>query len=52
MVLEGSLCENLDEVGTLMLRDKNLDHFDDVNGEDGFKLFQLCNIECLMLSHN
>ena len=58
MVLENSLlCDDLEDVTTLMLRDKNIDYFDD-NLEDlddegnCFKLTYMCNLECLMASHN
>jgi len=46
------MSENLNEVSTLMLRDRGIEYFDDIKGEDGFKLQELCNIECLLLSHN
>jgi Leucine-rich repeat (LRR) protein len=52
MILEGSMCDELSEVNTLMLRDKGIDVFDDVKGPDGFKLTDLFNIECLLASHN
>lgn len=58
LVLENSLlCEELDEITTLMLRDKNIVYFDD-NIEDkdkkgnSFKIADMCNLECLMASHN
>ena len=58
IVLENSMmCDELAEVTTLMLRDKNIAIFDD-NIEDidennnRFKVHDLCNIECLMASHN
>ena len=58
MVLENSLlCDDLEDVTTLMLRDKHIDYFDD-NLEDlddegnCFKLTFMCNLECLMASHN
>ena len=58
MVLENALlCDDLEDVTTLMLRDKNIDFFDD-NLEDldddgnCFKLTYMCNLECLMASHN
>ena len=58
LVLENSLlCEDLDEITTLMLRDKNIAYFDD-NIEDkdkkgnSFKMADMCNVECLMASHN
>ena len=58
IVLDNSMmCEELHEVTTLMLRDKNISIFDDnledFNKEgDRFKLVDLCNLECLMVSHN
>ena len=55
MVLQNALmCDKLDEVTTLMLRDKNIQIFDDNLDENSerFKLTDLCNIECLMVSHN
>ena len=58
MVLDNSMmCEELHEVTTLILRDKQISFFDDnledVNKEgDKFKLADLCNLECLLASHN
>jgi hypothetical protein len=52
MVLEAAMSETLDEVNTLMLRDRGVEYFDDIKGEGGFMLHELCNIECLLLSHN
>jgi len=52
MVLAGAMCETLEEVNTLMLRDRGIEHFDDVRGADGFKLSEMYNIECLFASHN
>ena len=58
LILENSLlCEELDEITTLMLRDKNIAVFDDNiedKDEEGnrFKVADLCNLECLMASHN
>ena len=58
MVLNNSMmAEELFEVTTLMLRDKGLTYIDD-NLEDkdaegnSFKIADLCNLECLMASHN
>ena len=51
------MCDDLTEVTTLMLRDKKINYFDD-NLEDKdaegnmFKMRDLCNLECLMASHN
>jgi hypothetical protein len=52
MVLEASMSESLEEVNTLMLRDRGIEFFDDIRGEGGFSMSELCNIECLLLSHN
>jgi hypothetical protein len=52
MVLDASMSETLEEVNTLMLRDRGIDFFDDIRGEGGFSMHELCNIECLLLSHN
>ena len=58
IVLDNSMmCEELNEVTTLMLRDKNIglfdDNLEDINEEgERFKLVDLCNLECLMVSHN
>jgi len=58
MIMVNSLmCEELDEITTLMLRDKKISVFDDniedVDAEGSiFKLVDLCNLECLMASHN
>jgi Leucine-rich repeat (LRR) protein len=43
MLLENSMCDDLNEVQTLMLRDK---------GIDVFKLADLFSLECLLASHN
>ena len=51
------MCDQLHEITTLILRDKRISYFDD-NFEDidkegnRLKLVDLCNIECLMASHN
>jgi len=58
MVQDNSLmCEEMNEVTTLMLRDKRINYFDDNledKDEEGnvFKLVEMCNLECLMASHN
>ena len=55
MVLESAMCEELDDVETLMLRDKHItifnDNLNDPSGEN-LKLADLVNIECLHASHN
>lgn len=52
MVLDAAMSETLEEVNTLMLRERGIDFFDDIRGEGGFSMRDLCNIECLLLSHN
>ena len=55
MILESAMCDTLDQVGTIMLRDRKIVHFDDNNSsktEDKFKMNDLCNVECLFASHN
>ena len=55
LVLEASMCDELVEVGSLMLRDKNLSVIDDnYEGEedDRLRLKEMCNIEVLYASHN
>ena len=58
IVVENSLlCDDLEEITTLMLRDKNISIFDDNledEDDDGnrFKIADMCNVECLMASHN
>jgi len=58
MVLENSLlCDELSDITTLMIRDKNISVFDDNiedKDEEGnrFKVRDMCNLECLMASHN
>jgi hypothetical protein len=51
MILTSALAEKVEEVQIAMLRDQNIEVFDD-NREQKFKLESLCNIECLFLSHN
>ena len=55
MVLESAMCEELDDVETLMLRDKHItifnDNLNDPSGQN-LKLDDLVNIECLYASHN
>lgn len=51
MILSASMCDSLEEVSTCMLREKNIEHFDD-NKQDNFTVDDLRNIECLYLSHN
>lgn len=55
MVLDASMCDQLVDVSTLMLREKNLllvdDNLDGVE-ENRLRLKELCNIEVLYASHN
>ena len=51
MVLENSMCDELREIRTLMLRDKKVRNFDD-DKKKGFVFDDMCNIECLFASHN
>ena len=55
LVLEASMCDELDEIGSLMLRDKNLSVIDDnYENEESqrLRLKEMCNIEVLYASHN
>ena len=58
MVIDASLmAEELDEITTLMLAQKKItvfdDNMDDATAEDKkFKVADMCNVECLMASHN
>jgi Leucine-rich repeat (LRR) protein len=51
MVLENSMCDELREIRTLMLRDKKIKIFED-DPKQGFDFTDMCNIECLFASHN
>ena len=51
MVLENSMCDELREVKTLMLRDKKIAKFEDDHWND-FDFMEMCNVECLFASHN
>ena len=54
MILEGAMCDDLSEVQTVMLREKEIDVLDDnnKNGPGKFKMIELCNVECVYASHN
>ena len=55
MILDAAMCDTVDEVATIMLRDKKIAIFDDNYEEtDGsrFKIEELCNVECIYASHN
>jgi hypothetical protein len=51
MVLDSSMCDELNEVQMVMVRDKNIESVDD-NKKEGLLLEDLCNIECFYASHN
>lgn len=51
MILKSAMVDTVTEVNTVMLRDKNIEVFDD-NKTQKFSLDELCNLECLFLSHN
>ena len=51
LVLENSMCDELRQIRTLMLRDKKIRNFDD-DKKKGFDFDDMCNIECLFASHN
>lgn len=51
MVLEYAMCDELRQVKTLMLRDKNIAKFDD-DPRHGFDMTDMVNVECLFASHN
>jgi hypothetical protein len=55
LVLEASMCDEMVQVESLMLREKNLSVIDD-NIEDEEKnrlrLKEMCNLEVLYASHN
>jgi len=51
MILEASMSDELREVQTLLLRDKQIAVFDD-NINDGLELNELVNVECVFASHN
>ena len=55
MVLEASMCDQLFEINSLMLREKNLSVLDDnIQGEENqrLRLKEMCNLEVLFASHN
>jgi len=51
MILKASMVDTAAEVNAVMLRDCNIEVFDD-NRTQPFRLEELCNVECLFLSHN
>lgn len=51
MILDSSQCDSLDQVQTIILRDKNLEVFDS-NKEGQLDLQDLVNLECIYASHN
>ena len=55
MILEAAMSDTVDEITTILLRDKKISIFDDNYEEtDGtrFKLEELCRVECIFASHN
>ena len=54
MILSAAMCDTVDEVSTIMLRDKKIAIFDDNYDDAGsrLKLEELCNVECIFASHN
>lgn len=54
LILEAANCDKLEEVSTIILRDKNISNFDQpIQGSKGhFKFDDLINLECLYASHN
>ena len=51
MILKAAMVDSAAEVSAVMLRDHNIEVFDD-NRTQQFSLDELCNVECLFLSHN
>lgn len=54
MLLDCSQCDSLEEISTVILRDKNIQIFDQpILGSKGyFKLDDLISLECIYASHN
>ena len=55
LICDNAMCDELGDVQTLMLRDKGIDVFDDTHAKDKSEsvlMLDLCNIECLIASHN
>jgi len=54
MLLECSQCDKLEEISTIILRDKQISVFDQpLAGSKGhFKIDDLINLECIYASHN
>lgn len=54
MLLDSSNCDTLEEIYTVILRDKNISIFDQpLHGQKGyFKLDDFINLECIYASHN
>lgn len=51
MVLEGAMCDELSEVKSILLREKKINKFES-DKKAQFDLDDLCNVECLIASHN
>lgn len=54
MILSAANCDELEEISTIILRDKNLSSFDQpIQSTAGhFKFDDMVNLECLYASHN
>lgn len=53
MVLEAAMVDSLEEVSTLMLRDKKIELFrDNHHGKENLVLSELCNVESIYANHN
>ena len=51
IVLEDAMCDELSEVRSLNLREKNINKIES-DKKSSFNLDDLCNLECLIASHN
>jgi hypothetical protein len=53
MLLDAAMCEEVEDINMVMLRNKNIQAFDDNKDKYvGIKMEELVNIECLLASHN
>jgi len=51
MLIEASQCDEVQEIRSVILRDKEIEYFDD-NKQDRFKMEEMVNIEAVYASHN
>eukprot|EP00347_Sterkiella_histriomuscorum_P012554 403368121 len=51
LLLDASQCDELSQIQAVIVRDKNIEIFDD-NKQDGFKLEDLVNCEAIYATHN